>query len=172
MLYNIKQSCLLWMAFLSESTTMPCYVAYITRGYIIVVWSIFAALISATIGWILVVQCVLSMKNLLYLLLAASIIFTASCQQSSKEKSVLVAKDGVYAHPAVLPLTQQLSENPQDASLYYKRGQALRTIGEDSVALLDFYRATELDSSKSKYFSSIGELLFEHKDVEGLSEVV
>lgn len=107
------------------------------------------------------------MRNLLILLLQCSWLFWISCADDHQKSATPIQKTGVYAHPSVLSFTEQLANKPKDAALYYQRALALRSIGEDSVALLDFYQATELDSSQSKYFSAIGELLFEHKDVEG-----
>jgi tetratricopeptide (TPR) repeat protein len=64
-------------------------------------------------------------------------------------------------------LNQQLKENPKNASLYFKRGKLYHQLEMDSLALIDFQSAVDLDSMKAEYYSAIGDLLFEHKDVSG-----
>lgn len=95
------------------------------------------------------------------------ILLLASCGGRQQKTNVQQPKDGVFAHPSVAIISTQIEANPKDASLFYKRAKALRDLREDSLALNDFKKATQLDSSKAIYFSAIGELLFEHKDVEG-----
>ncbi|MEI8279932.1 MAG: tetratricopeptide repeat protein [Bacteroidota bacterium] len=64
-------------------------------------------------------------------------------------------------------ITTKINEHPKDATLYFKRGMQLVKTGADSLALSDFKKAVALDSSKAEYFSAIGDLLFEHKDLAG-----
>ncbi len=64
-------------------------------------------------------------------------------------------------------LDKAIKANPDDASLYFKRGKVWRTLGKDSLALLDFYAAANKDSMQAAYHSAIGDLLFEHKDISG-----
>ncbi|MES2478950.1 MAG: tetratricopeptide repeat protein [Bacteroidota bacterium] len=104
--------------------------------------------------------------NILLALLWAILI--SSCGESSqKSQAVNSISDGVFAHPSIAPISIEIEKNPTDAALFFKRAKAFRALSEDSIALNDFKKAAELDSSKAIYFSSIGELLFEHKDVEG-----
>lgn len=69
--------------------------------------------------------------------------------------------------PAVRSLTERIGKNPQNAKLYYERGRLLNRMAEDSLALEDFKKAARLDSSRAEYFSAIGDLMFEHKDITG-----
>jgi tetratricopeptide (TPR) repeat protein len=69
--------------------------------------------------------------------------------------------------PAVRGLTERIAKNPENAKLYYERGRLLNRMAEDSLALEDFKKAVKLDSSKAEYFSAIGDLMFEHKDISG-----
>jgi tetratricopeptide (TPR) repeat protein len=64
-------------------------------------------------------------------------------------------------------LDDAIQQKPQDASLYFKRGKIRSTMKQDSLALVDFQKAVQLDSTKAEYFSAIGDILFEHKDISG-----
>lgn len=92
----------------------------------------------------------------------------AACTDSStKMSSTAQAEGGVFAHPSVASITQKIEQAPKNAALFFQRAKALRALEEDSLALNDFKQAIVLDSTKAAYFSAIGELLFEHKDVDG-----
>lgn len=71
------------------------------------------------------------------------------------------------SEPALKQLTTEIHKHPEDASLYFERGSFLDRMQEDSLALIDYKKAISLDSSKAEYFSAIGDMLFEHKDLEG-----
>ncbi|NDC42082.1 MAG: tetratricopeptide repeat protein [Chitinophagia bacterium] len=66
--------------------------------------------------------------------------------------------------------TDAITKDPKNASLYYQRGIALRKMKEDTFALADFKKAAALDSTKAMYYSAAGDVLFEHKDVNGAIE--
>lgn len=70
-----------------------------------------------------------------------------------------------YNHPSVLPLTEALTKDSSKPDPWYRRGIALRRLKEDSLALTDFYHAARLDTNKAEYASAIGDLLFDHKDL-------
>ncbi|WP_344825944.1 tetratricopeptide repeat protein [Rurimicrobium arvi] len=74
---------------------------------------------------------------------------------------------GVFAVPEIAEVSARIEKDGNNAALYYKRAMLLREQGADSLALTDLKKTVSLDSSKAYYFSSIGELLFEHKDVQG-----
>lgn len=69
--------------------------------------------------------------------------------------------------PEVAAINASIEKNPKDASLYFQRGQIYHKLEQDSLALMDFQTATKLDSTQAKYFSAVGDLLFEHKDISG-----
>ncbi len=71
----------------------------------------------------------------------------------------------ILASPLIAPLTNAIAADTTKADAWYKRGLALHRMGQDSLALDDWYVATRLDSNKAEYASAIGDLLFEHKDV-------
>jgi tetratricopeptide (TPR) repeat protein len=73
----------------------------------------------------------------------------------------------IFKDSTVRQLTDELGKSPDNATLYYKRGIALRRLNADSMALNDFKKAISIDSSKAEYYSAVGDLLFEHKDLDG-----
>lgn len=73
----------------------------------------------------------------------------------------------VFKNPPLHDITEQIKKNPNDADLYYNRGRLLERMENDSLALADYRKAVSLDSSKARYYSAVGDLLFEHKDITG-----
>jgi tetratricopeptide (TPR) repeat protein len=69
--------------------------------------------------------------------------------------------------PEAEKVTASIEKNPKGAHLYYERGVIYHGLKQDSLALLDFQKAVQLDSTKAEYFSAVGDLLFEHKDISG-----
>ncbi|MGC4058511.1 MAG: hypothetical protein QM743_10405 [Chitinophagaceae bacterium] len=78
---------------------------------------------------------------------------------------------GVFAVPEIAEVSARIEKNGNNAALYYKRTMLLREQGANSLALTDLKKTVSLDSTKAYYFSSIGELLFEHKDVQGYHQI-
>jgi len=79
-------------------------------------------------------------------------------------------KNGTHqAHsiPEVAEISAQIEKNPKNAELYFRRGLIYHKLELDSLALTDFQSAVDRDSTQAKYFSAIGDLLFEHKDISG-----
>ncbi|HTN18427.1 MAG TPA: tetratricopeptide repeat protein [Chitinophagaceae bacterium] len=105
------------------------------------------------------------MKKLFLILpLIGALLF---CACGGGKKQALQPVSGPYADPAIRAISTQIDAQPGDAALFFKRAKAFRALGADSVALIDLKQAVQLDSSKANYFSAIGELLFEHKDIDG-----
>lgn len=75
--------------------------------------------------------------------------------------------DPIFKHPPLKAISEKIADNPTKASLYYQRGVMLHKMQKDTLALDDFNKAVKLDSTKAEYFSAIGDLMFEHKDLEG-----
>lgn len=73
----------------------------------------------------------------------------------------------VFKEPALKKVTEAIAENPDNASLYFERATLLDRMEEDSLALNDYKKAISLDSTKAEYYSAIGDMFFEHKDLEG-----
>lgn len=101
-----------------------------------------------------------------YILSLFSVFIFFSCKQNSRSAKEPVT--GIFAENAALKTaTEKINNKPEDARLYYERGMLLHSLKEDSLALNDFKNAVRLDSNKAEYFSAIGDLLFEHKDLSG-----
>jgi tetratricopeptide (TPR) repeat protein len=72
--------------------------------------------------------------------------------------------------PALREITGRIEKSPDNAALYYERGVKLHKMRIDSLAIEDFKTAARLDSTKAQYFSAVGDLLFENKDINGSIE--
>lgn len=84
-----------------------------------------------------------------------------------EKKNTTGSEHPIFQQPGLKGLTQQIKEDPDNASLYFARGRMLDNMQEDTLALEDYQKAISLDSSKAEYFSAIGDMLFEHKDISG-----
>lgn len=96
-----------------------------------------------------------------------SLVVFAACNPKGNKKADTTDDNPAYQHPAVKGLTGQISEDPKNARLYFERGMALRRLQLDTLAIKDFQQAAKLDSTRAEYFSAVGDLMFEHKDISG-----
>ncbi len=69
--------------------------------------------------------------------------------------------------PALKELTASIKKTPDDAALYFARGKMLRKLKQDTLALRDFKMASSLDTNNAVYYSAVGDVLFEAKDLDG-----
>ena len=109
------------------------------------------------------------MKNLWICLLygCAGIIIFAACKNNNS-KTITEDDNPVFQQDPVLKaMTEEIHKNPTNAVLFVERGDALRKMKLDSLALKDYKKATTLDSNKASYYSLVGDMLFEHKDLDG-----
>jgi tetratricopeptide (TPR) repeat protein len=104
------------------------------------------------------------MKKLLVLAVLPALLILFSCGGGSRQQAP-AAPSGALLHPSVKKFSDKIVASPNDASLYYQRGLALKKLAEDSLALNDFNKAVSLDTTKAAYYSAIGDLMFEHKDI-------
>jgi tetratricopeptide (TPR) repeat protein len=72
--------------------------------------------------------------------------------------------------PDLKDVTERISKTPEDAALYFERGNVLHKLRFDSLALKDYKKAAKLDSTKGQYFSAVGDLMFENHDITGSIE--
>lgn len=72
--------------------------------------------------------------------------------------------------PGLKVLTEQIHKSPKDAALFFERGNLLHKLQRDTLALKDYKTAAAMDTTKAEYFSTIGDMLFEHKDISGSVE--
>lgn len=94
-------------------------------------------------------------------LLPIVVLFTA-CGDDPEQ-----ANTGGFTEPAISRLNSEIEKTPEDAALYFERGFIFDKLEKDSLALLDYKKAISLDSTKAEYYSAIGNMLFEHKDIAG-----
>ncbi|HRO43813.1 MAG TPA: tetratricopeptide repeat protein [Flavipsychrobacter sp.] len=94
------------------------------------------------------------------------IVLVFSCK-SANNNSAPTPAHVVFKEPAVAALSDKIAKDPNNAKLYYQRGMLLHRLEEDTFAIKDFQQAAALDSTKAEYFSAVGDLMFEHKDVAG-----
>ncbi len=97
-------------------------------------------------------------------LLAMLVLFAC---KDGKQDAAVVDDPILTSSPALKAVTDEILKAPKDAALYYERGRQLHKLRYDSLALKDFKMAVTLDSSKSHYYSAVGDLLFENKDING-----
>jgi tetratricopeptide (TPR) repeat protein len=69
--------------------------------------------------------------------------------------------------PALKEITASIKKTPDDAALYFARGKMLRKLKQDTLALRDFKMASSLDTNNATYYSAVGDVLFEAKDLDG-----
>lgn len=70
------------------------------------------------------------------------------------------------SEPALRKVTEEIKKDPDNAQLYFERGMLLDGLEIDSLALKDYKKAISLDSNRAEYYSAIGDMLFEHKDLD------
>jgi tetratricopeptide (TPR) repeat protein len=93
------------------------------------------------------------------------VLISISCKNNGS--STADNNDILTLNATLKSLTEKIKKNPDEANLYYERGIELRRVEMDSMALDDFKKAVNLDSNKAEYYSAIGDLMFEHKDISG-----
>ncbi len=109
--------------------------------------------------------CMMKRKWIKYITFLLAIGAFAACH-NGKDKNA--QEQGLlYKDPLLKKLSAQIKSDPANGALYYQRGMALHKMSQDTMALNDFRKAISLDSSRAEYYSAIGDLLFEHKDIAG-----
>lgn len=71
----------------------------------------------------------------------------------------------IFQLPELKTITDKIQKNPDKASLYFERGVKLARLHQDTLALQDLKKAVSLDSTRAEYYSAIGDLLFETKNI-------
>lgn len=101
-------------------------------------------------------------KRLVWLLV---VIGCFSCEQ--RTENATTPDHVAFQNPAIKTLSERIVQDPDNARLYFDRGNLLHRLQYDTLALEDFKTAAKLDSSKAEYFSAVGDLMFEQKDISG-----
>lgn len=91
------------------------------------------------------------------------ILFIISCNNKTQQAD----DNPIFNTPELKAITQKINNDPQRARLYYDRGRILHRMELDTLAINDFKKAAKLDSNEAIYFSAVGNILFDHKDVTG-----
>lgn len=104
--------------------------------------------------------------SLLFIL--SGILLVISCNNGPKNATV--ADPILKSDPLLKELTASIEKNPKDAALYYSRGKILVRLKMDTLAIRDFKMASSLDTNNASYYSAVGDLLFEAKDIDGSAE--
>ncbi len=69
--------------------------------------------------------------------------------------------------PQIEELSNLIKENPNDANLYYARGNAYFDFGNLKFALLDYEKAYHMDSTDAKIALGLSDCLFEVNNADG-----
>lgn len=85
----------------------------------------------------------------------------------SPDKSEVPPEGQSVSSVEIEKINAEINGDPDNAGLYFTRGLKYRSVKKDSLALLDFQKSISLDSTEAKYYSAVGDLLFENKDISG-----
>ncbi len=95
-------------------------------------------------------------------------IFTVGCNNTDDKPVNSGLENEVFMQePALRTVTQEIAKSPDNAALYYDRGVILQKLRQDSLAIKDFKKASSLDTNNASYYSAVGDILFESKDLNG-----
>lgn len=92
-------------------------------------------------------------------------IVLCACSNHNAPATANNANPLFQSDPKLKSITEQITKSPKDADLYFQRGILLQKMQVDSLALNDYKTAIALDSSKAEYYSAIGDLLFEDRNI-------
>jgi tetratricopeptide (TPR) repeat protein len=105
-----------------------------------------------------------------YLPLLVGILLFTGCNSNGPVADTADSDPIFKQDPTLKSITEEINKTPNDAVLYFQRGRSLQKLKFDSLALKDYKKAVTLDSSKAEYYSAVGDLLFENKDLSGSIE--
>ena len=95
------------------------------------------------------------------------VLLFAACG-THNEKPTAEDTDPIFkSDPRLKGVTEEIKQAPKDGALYFKRGGMLHKMQLDSLAIKDYKTAISLDTNNAAYYSAIGDLLFENKDLTG-----
>lgn len=102
-------------------------------------------------------------RTLLLYILPAFFMLSACKNKNTKP----VDNDPFFnSDPNLKALTESIRKSPDDATLYFSRGKMLLKLRQDTLALRDFKTASSLDTNNSTYYSAVGDVLFEAKNLD------
>ncbi len=97
----------------------------------------------------------------LYIFILSSLILLNACGGEDSTKNEIPK---AYNNPVVLPYTEMIAKDSNNVEAYFQRAQALANVQADSLAIVDFKKATTLDQQNVKYKMAFGDFLFEIKN--------
>lgn len=92
----------------------------------------------------------------LILLFALVLGLATACQDAPQEEPTPTVKEN--EQPELTALNQQIEQQPDNAELYFNRGNVHSELGEYAAAIEDFSTAIQLDSSKNYYYVRLSDL--------------
>lgn len=105
-----------------------------------------------------------------YFPLIFGVLLFISCNNHNGNTTSIDTAPVFQNDPNLKGITEQINQSPKDAALYFQRGKALRKMRLDTLAIKDYKKAVALDSNRAEYYSEIGDMLFEDKDIDGSIE--
>ncbi len=105
-----------------------------------------------------------------YFPLVLGIMLFIGCKNNTVKNTAAVTDPVFQSDPKLKNITEQISNSPKDAGLYFERGTMLHKMQLDTLAIKDYKMAASLDTGRAEYYSAVGDLLFENKDISGSVE--
>ena len=102
-----------------------------------------------------------------YTLLVFGVVLFTGCGNQNVKAPAGDTDPIFQSDPKLKSITEEIKQMPKDASLYFRRGTMLHKMQFDSLAIKDFKTASSLDTNKAEYYSAVGDVLFEKKDLSG-----
>lgn len=104
-------------------------------------------------------------KNFFYILFIGLFLLLTACSNTTEDQHP------AYSNPAILPFTQKINDDPDDAILYYQRAEALLQIEMDSLSIVDLKKAIALDPDNVEYQYTLA-VLYMYNDEPALSSEI
>ena len=105
-----------------------------------------------------------------YFPILVAVMLFISCGNNKNTTNAGKTDPVLTSTPKLKAITEQIVKAPKDASLYYERGTMLQHMRLDTFALKDYKMASSLDTNNAEYYSTVGDLLFDNKDLTGSVE--
>ncbi len=85
----------------------------------------------------------------------AGVLVQCTDSKKNKRKPLDQIKD---KHALIDKLSKEIEQNPNDPTLYFRRGRALEAVRKTDLAIRDIKKAAALDSANVKYLKKLGKL--------------
>jgi tetratricopeptide (TPR) repeat protein len=107
------------------------------------------------------------MKKIRLVYLLALVLFAVACNHKGGSPGTDANDENneVFKRPDFIGVTKRIKDDPKNDRLYFERANLLHHFQFDSLAINDYKTAIHIDSTHAEYYSSIGDILFEHKDI-------